>query len=56
MAKQIKIVLTGFVSGSRRSLEDKSKVERELTDLVNNGWKIVAAGGGDLGFVVLQKD
>ena len=50
MAKQIKIFVV------RYGPEEIIKTERELADLVNNGWKIVASGGGGAGFVILQKD
>jgi hypothetical protein len=55
MAKEVKIL--SFIS-DREGRED---AEKELTKLVNEGWVIVAAGGGSgaelvWGFVILQKD
>ncbi len=55
MTKEVKIV--SFIS-DREGRED---AERELTRLVNEGWVIVGAGGGNgaelvWGFVILQKE
>ena len=55
MAKKIKIV--NFID-DREGRED---AEKQLESLVNDGWEIKAAGGGNgaglvWGFVVLQKD
>jgi len=51
--KKIKIVHIDSHFPDRHCL----KTEQTLTDLVNQGWKIVAGGGGDCaGFVVLQWD
>lgn len=54
MAKEVKIVT--FID-DREGREDG---EKELTHLVNTGWKIKAAGGGSgaglvWGFVILQR-
>ncbi len=52
MAKEIKIV-------DIQSESSDEKKEQELTQLVNAGWRIVAAGGRGYitgGFVILQKD
>jgi hypothetical protein len=55
MAKAVRIVT--FID-DREGREDG---ERVLTELVNQGWEIKAAGGGSAaemvwGFVVLQRD
>ncbi|MBZ0277302.1 MAG: hypothetical protein K8I60_14235 [Anaerolineae bacterium] len=55
MAKAVRIVT--FIDDR----EGRQDGEKELTDLVNDGWEIKAAGGGSgaglvWGFVVLQKD
>jgi hypothetical protein len=55
MAKQVKIV--NFIDDR----EGREQAEVTLTDLVNEGWVIQAAGGGNAagllwGFVILQKD
>ncbi|MEQ8673080.1 MAG: hypothetical protein RLP44_16840 [Aggregatilineales bacterium] len=55
MAKKIKIV--NFID-DREGRED---AEKQLESLVNDGWEIKGAGGGNgaglvWGFVVLQKD
>lgn len=37
--------------------EEQKQCEQELTNLVNQGWRIVAGGGNEsAGFVILQKD
>jgi hypothetical protein len=55
MAKQVKIVT--FID-DREGRED---AEKELTEMVNNGWQIKTSGGGSgaglvWGFVILQHD
>lgn len=55
MAKRVKIV--NFID-DREGRED---AEKQLEQLVNDGWEIKAAGGGNgaglvWGFVVLQKE
>lgn len=55
MAKQVKVIT--FIN-DREGRED---AEFQLTELVNEGWEIKAAGGGtgaDMvwGFVILQQD
>ena len=55
MAKEVKIVT--FIN-QREGREDG---EKELSRLVNEGWRIITAGGGTgaemmWGFVILQRD
>ena len=55
MAKQVKIF--SFID-DREGRED---AEKQLSDMVNNGWVIVSSGGGNAagllwGFVILQRE
>jgi hypothetical protein len=55
MAKEVKIF--SFID-DREGRED---AEKQLTDMVNNGWVIVSSGGGNAagllwGFVILQRE
>jgi|FLYN01.1.fsa_nt_gi hypothetical protein len=54
MAKEVKIF--SFID-DREGRED---AEKQLTDLVNDGWDIVSSGGGNAagllwGFIILQR-
>jgi hypothetical protein len=55
MAKEVKIF--SFID-DREGRED---AEKQLTDMVNNGWVIISSGGGNAagllwGFVILQRE
>jgi hypothetical protein len=63
MAKEVKVVWISFtVYDSTTDTKEMFGVRTQdgaLTELVNQGWSIAAAGGGSdvtCGFVVLQRD
>jgi hypothetical protein len=54
MAKEVKIF--SFIDDR----EGRDDAEKQLTDLVNEGWSIIASGGGNAagllwGFIILQR-
>ena len=55
MAKEVKIF--SFIDDR----EGRDDAEKQLTDLVNDGWSIISSGGGNAagllwGFIVLQRE
>lgn len=55
MAKEVRII--NFIDDR----EGREQAEMTLTEMVNTGWEIKAAGGGNAagllwGFVIMQKD